>query len=196
MKNLLLVFFLIPCFALADEIDVKEMSNLELFGEIASYLSDVKNKQDDLAKTKKYKKSFEELDLRAKSGNPSAKIYRGFMDLTICQQAKKVGLDTLNNPSCLSAFSAFNFAANTKKVIFANERAYAFNYLGQMYSDGLGVEQSKLMASNSFYEAAVNYYKFEDKDNTLINLEKAINAYPDHQKAKQMLNSILNKKSP
>ncbi|WP_151753024.1 hypothetical protein [Acinetobacter soli] len=193
MKRILLSFLVICTNTHANEINVQDMSDIELFGEISSYLSDVKTNKNNEEKTKKYRDSFEELDLRAKSGKPIARMYRGVMDYSICKQAFGLGLDTKSNPICISAYKSFKYTSETPMVIFEHNRAFSYSYLGEMYKDGLGVEKSKLMAANSFTSSAVIYAKIDDKNNAFLNIEKALEVYPDHPKAKQLLGVMLNK---
>ncbi|AIL76271.1 hypothetical protein IX88_14005 [Acinetobacter baumannii] len=172
--------------------DVKSLSNKELFGNIVSYLSDIKNKKDNQVYADTYKNSFEELDARVESGNPSAPLYRGIINFPLCKSANDSGTNTVNADGCKNTFKYFGITARTPKTIFPHERAIAFSYLGEMYENGIGVEKSNLLAADAFYNAGVLYNKNNNKEKALSNLEKAIHLYPDHKKAKGLIEEILN----
>ncbi len=192
MKKEILWVFLFICMT-ANAANVKDQSNLELFGQITSYLSDLKNKQNIKEESDLYEASFEEIETRIKNGNPSAPLYKGILTIGICQKAKELDVNTTYLPACVDAFRNFGITANTQKTVFPHERALALSYRGETYRNGYGVEKSNLLAANSYAESAYIYMKSNDKEKALIALEKALQIYPEHPKAKKLLNEILSK---
>ena len=189
MKNIILIILLLCSTAKAA--DVKGLSNHELLKNIASHLSAEKNKKNNKAELDMYKSSFDELDSRVKNGNPSAHLYRGLLDFTICGLTKEHGMDAVTFKPCVDAFNHFEVAASTTKPMLPHERAQALSYKGEMYVGGFGVAKSNILAANSFVNAAVVNIENTDKENALLNLERALQAYPEHPKARRLLKGLL-----
>ncbi|GAB1481283.1 hypothetical protein MASR2M78_00980 [Treponema sp.] len=72
-----------------------------------------------------------------------------------------------------------------------NKEQRAMSIIGDIYLNGLGIEQSNFIAATWYLKASYRYYELGNQDSALLQLEKSLRAVPDYNAALEWKKIIM-----
>lgn len=155
---------------------LRDMSSTMINEELKKYQSS--KKTSDFLKGSSCLKVLKE---RRDQKEPSASYHYGVFMLTLCDGIKQRKDAT---DICKDSLDS---------LLIASDGNYpeAMYFIGIIYRDGLGVIESKLIATDWFLKSAKLFQKDGKKDKALISLEEALKLVPDYQPAIKLRNDLL-----
>jgi TPR repeat protein len=130
------------------------------------------------------------LEQRRKEKEPEASYYYGLHKFNLCTGLKKQKelhelYDEITiNEYCHDAQSSFIIASDA-------DIPQAMYMLGIINRDGLGVNESKLVAAEWFMKSAARLQKIGNTKGALLALEEVLKIVPDHPHALQLHSELL-----